>query len=154
MSDQHRLDAPDPDEKRGQRHTAGAFDIRNFIGALLGLYGLILLVMGIFGDQALQKTGGVNANLWAGIVLLAHERLLLRLGADQADHRARARRARRRRPGASRSEASPERELTTRRHRRPDLTRVAARPPSLTVRTGCGVSGEADRRGTRRTSGS
>ena len=71
MSDQHRLDAPDPGEQRGQRHTAGAFDIRNFIGALLGLYGLILLVMGIFGDQALQKTGGVNANLWAGIVLLA-----------------------------------------------------------------------------------
>ncbi len=70
MSDQHRLDAPDPDEQRGQRHTAGAFDIRNFIGALLGLYGLILLVTGIFGDQALQKTGGVNANLWAGIVLL------------------------------------------------------------------------------------
>ena len=70
MSDQHRLDAPDPDEKRGPKHTAGAFDIRNFIGALLGLYGLILLGMGIFGDQSLQKTGGVNANLWTGIVLL------------------------------------------------------------------------------------
>ena len=45
MSDQHRLDAPDPDGTRGEKHTAGAFDIRNFIGALLGLYGLILLVM-------------------------------------------------------------------------------------------------------------
>ncbi|MBW8729795.1 MAG: hypothetical protein JF622_02085 [Terrabacter sp.] len=70
MSEHHRLDAPDADGTRGEKHTAGAFDIRNFIGALLGLYGLILLVMGIFGDQALQKTGGVNANLWAGIVLL------------------------------------------------------------------------------------
>ena len=70
MSDQHRLDAPDPDEQRGQRHTAGAFDIRNFIGALLGLYGLILTLLGIFGDKAYDRTGNVNANLYAGIVLL------------------------------------------------------------------------------------
>jgi hypothetical protein len=51
-------------------HIAGIFDIRNIIGALLGLYGLILLVMGIFGDTEEDKTGGVNANLWAGLVLL------------------------------------------------------------------------------------
>ncbi len=70
MSDHHDLDAPATDGKGGRRHTAGAFDIRNFIGALLGLYGVILLVMGIFGDQSLDRTGGVNANLYAGIVLL------------------------------------------------------------------------------------
>ena len=70
MSDQHRLDAPDPDEKRGPKHTAGAFDIRNFIGALLGLYGVILTLLGIFGDKAYDRTGNVNANLYAGIVLL------------------------------------------------------------------------------------
>ncbi|MDN5789598.1 MAG: hypothetical protein L0H25_01840 [Micrococcales bacterium] len=52
------------------RHTAGAFDIRNFIGALLGLYGVILTLMGLFGDKSLDKTGGINANLYAGIVLL------------------------------------------------------------------------------------
>lgn len=51
-------------------HRAGAFDIRNFIGALLGIYGVILLAMGLFGDKALDKTGGVNANLWAGLALL------------------------------------------------------------------------------------
>ena len=50
-------------------HTAGAFDIRNFIGALLGIYGVILIAMGLFGDQSLDKTGGVNANLWAGLGL-------------------------------------------------------------------------------------
>ncbi len=44
MSDHHDLDAPAPDGERAQKHTAGAFDIRNFIGALLGLYGLILTV--------------------------------------------------------------------------------------------------------------
>lgn len=54
----------------GKKHTAGAFDIRNIIGGLLAIYGLILLIMGLVGDKALDKTDGVNANLWAGIVLL------------------------------------------------------------------------------------
>jgi hypothetical protein len=53
------------------KHTAGAFDIRNIIGALLGIYGVILLAMGLFADTEEDKTGGVNANLWAGLVLLA-----------------------------------------------------------------------------------
>ncbi|MFC7490016.1 MULTISPECIES: hypothetical protein [unclassified Knoellia] len=53
------------------KKTAGAFDIRNFIGMLLGLYGLILVLMGLFGDKELEKTGGVNANLWTGLALLA-----------------------------------------------------------------------------------
>jgi hypothetical protein len=70
MSDQNDLSAPDPDANRVQRHTAGAFDIRNFIGALLGLYGLILTALGVFGDKAYDRTGDVNANLYAGIVLL------------------------------------------------------------------------------------
>lgn len=70
MSDQHDLDVPAGDETRTRRHTAGAFDIRNFIGALLGLYGVILTLLGIFADKAYAKTGNVNANLWAGIVLL------------------------------------------------------------------------------------
>ncbi|HEV7171767.1 hypothetical protein [Pedococcus sp.] len=52
------------------KKTAGAFDIRNIIGALLGLYGVILLLAGIFGDTASAKTGGVNANLWTGLALL------------------------------------------------------------------------------------
>ena len=50
--------------------STGALDIRNFIGTLLGLYGIILTATGIFGDTELQKTGGINANLWAGIFLL------------------------------------------------------------------------------------
>lgn len=54
----------------GQKHTAGAFDIRNFIGLLLGIFGVILLLMGLFGDKDYSKTGGVNANLYAGIALV------------------------------------------------------------------------------------
>jgi drug/metabolite transporter (DMT)-like permease len=46
------------------------FDIRNVIGALLAVYGIILLLMGLFADAEVEKTGGPNANLWAGIVLL------------------------------------------------------------------------------------
>ena len=52
------------------RQTAGLFDIRTIIGALMAVYGLILLLMGIFADPQLDKTGGVNANLYAGIALL------------------------------------------------------------------------------------
>ena len=53
-----------------EKHTAGAFDIRNIIGSLLTIYGVILLAMGIFADPATDKTGGINANLYAGIGLL------------------------------------------------------------------------------------
>lgn len=53
-----------------KKTTAGAFDIRNVIGALLALYGAILTLMGLFGDPETDKTGGVNANLWAGLALL------------------------------------------------------------------------------------
>ncbi|MCS6711792.1 hypothetical protein JSY14_07050 [Brachybacterium sp. EF45031] len=51
----------------------GAFDIRRFIGALIGLFGLLLTLMGLFAHSAadLEKTGGVNANLWAGLAMLA-----------------------------------------------------------------------------------
>ena len=53
------------------KHTAGALDIRNIIGGLIGLYGLILLLMGLFGDKEYDKTGDVNANLWAGLAMVA-----------------------------------------------------------------------------------
>ena len=56
---------------------ARPLDIRNFIGILLGLYGIILTVMGLFGDTELQKTGGINANLWAGIFLLIGSAIFL-----------------------------------------------------------------------------
>ncbi len=51
-------------------HTAGALDIRNIIGGLLSVYGVILLAVGLLGDAQTDKTGGVNANLWAGLGLL------------------------------------------------------------------------------------
>jgi len=53
-----------------EKKTAGAFDVRTIIGALLSIYGVVLILMGIFASEHSSKTGGVNANLWAGIVML------------------------------------------------------------------------------------
>lgn len=53
-----------------EKKTAGIFDIRNIIGALLTIYGVILTLMGLFADPETNKTGGSNANLVAGVLLL------------------------------------------------------------------------------------
>ena len=54
----------------GRAHKAGAFDIRNIIGALMGIYGVILALAGLLGEHEPEKTGGVNANLWTGLALI------------------------------------------------------------------------------------
>jgi hypothetical protein len=59
------------DDTTGASHQAGAFDIRNIIGGLLGLYGVILALAGLLGEHEPEKTGGVNANLWTGLALIA-----------------------------------------------------------------------------------
>lgn len=61
------------DQTPETRRTAGAFDIRVIIGALLGVFGLILLGMGLFNasDAELDKADGLNINLWSGVALLA-----------------------------------------------------------------------------------
>lgn len=55
-----------------RRHTAGIFDVRNIIGALLAIYGVILLLVHLFGGDD-SATGGPThdqANLWTGAALL------------------------------------------------------------------------------------
>lgn len=51
---------------------AGAFDVRTFIGTLIGLFGVILTLAGLFAFSAAEsaKTGGLNANLWAGLAMV------------------------------------------------------------------------------------
>ncbi len=51
-------------------HSAGAFDVRNIIGALIGFYGVVLVLVSFFGADQSDKTGGVNANLWAGLAMI------------------------------------------------------------------------------------
>ena len=58
------------------KKTAGAFDVRTIIGTLLTIYGVILLLLGLFASSdpaspdAPEGGGDINANLWAGIALL------------------------------------------------------------------------------------
>ena len=56
----------------GKKHAAGAFDVRNVIAALIGFYGVVLVIVGIVdrSAEALEKAGGVNANLWAGVAMI------------------------------------------------------------------------------------
>jgi hypothetical protein len=57
----------------GEKNAAGAFDVRNVIAALIGFYGVVLVVVGLVdnGEEALEKAGGVNANLWVGLAMAA-----------------------------------------------------------------------------------
>jgi hypothetical protein len=52
-----------------RRHYAGAFDIRAIIALLIGIYGVVLVLAGLFAttDQDLKDAGGLNINLDAGI---------------------------------------------------------------------------------------
>ena len=57
----------------GKKHTAGAYDVRTVIGALIGFFGIVLVIMGAVNNSGaeIEKAGGVNANLWTGIAMVA-----------------------------------------------------------------------------------
>ena len=47
------------------------FDLRYVIGALLGLYGVVLVIRGLLdGPGQLARAAGISINLWTGIGLL------------------------------------------------------------------------------------
>ena len=58
-------------DKRG---TAGLFDLRWIIAVLMGLFGIVVTLMGIFDSAsstaASGKPVGVNVNLWTGIPMI------------------------------------------------------------------------------------
>src|SRR3954451_100033 len=53
-----------PREDDPETHKAGAFDIRTFIGTLLGIYGVILVLVALFNSD------GREINLPTGICLI------------------------------------------------------------------------------------
>lgn len=59
-------------ERKSRFKIASAFDIRTIIGALLGIYGVILTFLGLFNasDAELEKSDGFNVNLVNGLILL------------------------------------------------------------------------------------
>jgi hypothetical protein len=54
------------------RTRRAGFDIRLVIALLVGVYGVVLTVMGLAftTDAEIAKAAGVNINLWAGIGML------------------------------------------------------------------------------------
>jgi hypothetical protein len=48
------------------------FDLRSVIGLLFVVYGLVLTILGLIGTSAedLAKAGGLDLNLWTGLVML------------------------------------------------------------------------------------
>jgi ABC-type transport system involved in multi-copper enzyme maturation permease subunit len=68
---------PDVDAATAAK-AANRFDIRRIIGGLFLLYGLILLVIGIAGSDAVKtKAAGVNVNLWTGIGMVVFGALMV-----------------------------------------------------------------------------
>ena len=63
---------PETAGSTGEKHTAGAFDIRTIIAGLIGTYGIILTLLGLFRatEEELAKGDGLNINLWAGIGMI------------------------------------------------------------------------------------
>lgn len=52
-----------------RKHSAGLFDVRNIIAALMGIYGVVLFNMGLvnFTDAEKAKADNFNLNLWCGL---------------------------------------------------------------------------------------
>nr|MCW2727103.1 hypothetical protein [Aeromicrobium sp.] len=58
---------------KAPRQKAGLFDIRIIIGGLIGAYGVILVLLGLFNatDEELARGDGLNINLWGGLGMAA-----------------------------------------------------------------------------------
>ena len=55
----------------GKPVRVGLFDIRIIIGGLIGIYGIILVITGLFtGDNQVDKSDGLNINLVGGICMV------------------------------------------------------------------------------------
>jgi hypothetical protein len=61
------------------RTRRAAFDIRLIIALLIGVYGLVLTVMGaaFMPGWQIAKAAGINSNLWAGVGMLVFATLFL-----------------------------------------------------------------------------
>ncbi len=55
----------------GKPVRVGLFDIRIIIGGLIGIYGIILVIAGLFtGGNQIDKSDGLNINLVGGICMV------------------------------------------------------------------------------------
>ncbi len=67
----------DEDEIKATK-AANRFDIRRIIGGVFLLYGLVLMLLGIFGSHEVKtKAAGINIDLWTGIGMLIFAGLMI-----------------------------------------------------------------------------
>jgi hypothetical protein len=68
-------------EARRAAKAARLFDIRRLIGGLFLIYGLILVVLGLGeSDASIEKSAGMNVNLWSGLGMLVLSALFIAWG--------------------------------------------------------------------------
>lgn len=55
-----------------KKQSAGLFDIRNIIGSLVLIYGVVLVIVGLVNnsEEDLAPADGFNINLWAGLAMV------------------------------------------------------------------------------------
>jgi hypothetical protein len=61
------------EEEFEAEHSASSrlFDLRYLIGGLMGVYGIVLIIVGLAdSDAELRKASGIRINLWMGIGML------------------------------------------------------------------------------------
>jgi hypothetical protein len=61
-------------EQSGGREMRAAdlFDLRRIIGGVFGVWGVLLVILGLTeSDAEIERAAGVNINLWAGLGMLA-----------------------------------------------------------------------------------
>ena len=61
------------EEEFEAEHSASArlFDLRYLIGGLMSIYGLVLIVVGLFdSSEEIDKAAGIRINLWMGLGML------------------------------------------------------------------------------------
>ena len=73
MTDESRDGLPGEADAPVSTTATNLFDLRSVIALLFGVYGIVLLVMGLVSGndpENLAKTGGTNLNLDTGIAML------------------------------------------------------------------------------------
>ena len=71
MSEQHIMSKQADPASPPKSAAAELFDLRVLIGGLFVLYGVVLIIAGIFASAAeIQKASGIDINLWMGIGML------------------------------------------------------------------------------------
>lgn len=62
------------EEEYNAEHSSASklFDLRYLIGGLMGVYGVLLIIVGLADSQAeVDKAAGIRINLWMGLGMLA-----------------------------------------------------------------------------------